>query len=200
MTLAIRRRLGRLAAGAAGLIVGAVIGAIVSLTIQSGSIEPWREAGPSAPATVEPRGSQHRPDDGRVPAADASPPAASTFLAWTPGGLPREFDARLRRLRVVHRHVVVASDVVWMTRSTSSDGGIVDQPKSPFAIPLEATAVDPASFAPFLPQADRSRVEAALAAGEGILGASSADLRDLGPGGTIEIGDHSVRIAHVLPD
>jgi hypothetical protein len=201
VTLAIRRRLGRLAAGAVGLIVGAVIGAVVSLTIQSGSIEPWRESDrTSTSATVEPRGPHHRPDDGRVPAADASPPAASTFLAWTPGGLPREFDARLRRLRVVHRHVVVASDVVWMTRSTSSDGGIVDQPKSPFAIPLEAIAVDPASFAPFLPQAERSRVEAALAAGEGILGASSADLRDLGPGGTIEIGDHSVRIAHVLPD
>jgi hypothetical protein len=124
----------------------------------------------------------------------------TTFLAWTPGGLPSGFEARVRRLPSIRHVAVVASDVTWMTRSISAEGQVVDQPKPLFAIPLESTSVNPTRFADFLPQADRSDIEAALAAGEGVLGESSAELRRIGPGGTIEFGRTSVRIAAVLPD
>jgi D-alanyl-D-alanine carboxypeptidase len=106
----------------------------------------------------------------------------------------------MRRLRGIRRAVTVASDTTWMTRSVSADGSVVDEPRRPYAIPLETTAVSPSQFSAFLPQVDRASVEAALAGGEGILGQSSAQLRRIGPGATLEFGSRSVRVAAVLPD
>ena len=76
----------------------------------------------------------------------------------------------------------------------------MDHPARPYLIPLDAAAVDTASFAPFLPPADRSTL-AAVENGEGILGSTSASVRGLGPGAVLEFrrGEH-VRIAAVLPD
>lgn len=191
--------LGALAAGTTGLLVGAVL----SLTLQSRGVQPQRleaSSDGSGPAAAL------RPDAGLgqsgrpLPSVRTSSVETTTYLAWTPGGLPTGFEARLRRLPGIRRAVVIASDVTWMTGTLSDDGQVIDRPESPYAIPLEATAVDPGSFAAFLPQADRADIEAALAAGEGVLGESSAELRRLGPGGTLEFGHRSVRIAAVLPD
>ena len=100
----------------------------------------------------------------------------------------------------VGRVTVVAEDNVWMTRSWASDGSVVDRPRGPFMIPIDAAAVRPRSFATFLPPPDRG-VLTALARGEGILGATSAALRGLGPGAVIAFApDRRVRIAGVLPD
>src|SRR5206468_11509545 len=54
-------------------------------------------------------------------------------------------------------------------------------------------------FAPFLPPADRG-VVLALAAGQGVLGESSAKLRGLGPGAVLRFGDVDVTVAAILPD
>jgi hypothetical protein len=67
-------------------------------------------------------------------------------------------------------------------------------------IPIDAAAVTPREFTPFLPPADGD-IGVALADGEGVLGATSAELRGLGPGATMTFDTGAtVRIAAVLPD
>ena len=133
-----------------------------------------------------------------TPLGDAESPA--TFLAWVPGGLPAGFSRAVADLPWIDRSTAVAEDNVWMTRSWSSDGAIVDHPTRPYAIPIDAAAVTPRSFGAFLPPPDRAIV-AALADGQGVLGATSAALRGLGPGAELVFrGGTRVRIVEVLPD
>ncbi|HXF71382.1 MAG TPA: M15 family metallopeptidase, partial [Actinomycetota bacterium] len=122
-----------------------------------------------------------------------------TFLVWSYGGLPEGFGRRLRSEPWVRRSVVVESDNTWLTGSLAADGRIVDDPPGRYAIPLEVAAVDPDDYAWFLPPVDRG-VTRALAAGQGVLGTSSAALRGLGPGAVLEFGDVRVEVAGVLPD
>jgi D-alanyl-D-alanine carboxypeptidase len=178
-------------------VVGLVAGAVLSLTVQSSGAPTRPDGGP--PSTPPPR-VVGAGATGAAAHVDASPVSNTTYLAWSPGGIPPSLGTHLRTLPGIDKEVVVASDISWMTRSTSADGQVVDEPKAPYAIPLEVIAVDPASYAPFLPQADRADVEAALAAGQGVLGQSSAELRQIGPGGTVDFGARSIRIAAVLPD
>jgi len=168
----------------AGLVVGLVLGATMTLAVQSNG-EQLRELGGGDPSSATPLG-------------DAESPA--TFLAWVPGGLPAGFSRAVADLPWIDRSTAVAEDNVWMTRSWSSDGAIVDHPTRPYAIPIDAAAVTPRSFGAFLPPPDRAIV-AALADGQGVLGATSAALRGLGPGAELVFrGGTRVRIVEVLPD
>ena len=129
----------------------------------------------------------------------SGPAAPSTFLVWVPRGLPAGFAGAVGTMDKVAATTVVAEDDVWLRRSWSAAGELVDDPPPTYRIPIDAAAVDPATFAAFVPAADRARI-AALAQGEAILGATSAGLRGLGPGAVIAIGDRRIRIAAVLPD
>ena len=166
----------------AGAISGVVLGAVLTLGIQA-----WTLPGPPGTRT-------------RTPLPLTRPSAPETFLAWVPRGLPEGFAERVQRQPTIGRMTVVAEDNVWLARSWSAAGELVDHPARPFRIPLDAAAVDTASFAPFLPPADRSTL-AAVENGEGILGSTSASVRGLGPGAILEFGGgEHVRIAAVLPD
>ena len=166
----------------AGAISGVVLGAVLTLGIQA-----WTLPTPPLPRTQSP-----------LPLT--RPSAPETFLAWVPRGLPDGFAARVHRLPMIGRMTVVAEDNVWLARSWSAAGELVDHPARPYAIPLDAAGVDPRSFAPFLPPADRSTL-GAIENGEGILGSTSASVRGLGPGAMLDFGEgHRVRIAAVLPD
>ena len=165
-----------------GAVVGVLVGAIVTLAIQARSL-------PASPGTRA-----------RALVPITRPSAPETFLAWVPRGLPDGFAERVRRLPVVERITVVAEDNVWLTRSWTAGGELVDHPERPFRIPLDVAAVHPASFATFLPPADRTTL-GAVENGEGILGSTSASVRGLGPGAILELGHGSrIRIAAVLPD
>jgi hypothetical protein len=165
-----------------GALAGVVLGAILTLAIQAWTL-------PTPPGT--------RP---RAPLPLIRPAAPETFLAWVPRGLPDGFADRVRRLPVIGRMTVVAEDNVWLARSWSAAGELVDHPTRPYLIPLDAAAVDLPSFAPFLPPADRSTL-AAVENGEGILGSTAASVRGLGPGAILDFGRGArVRIAAVLPD
>ena len=118
---------------------------------------------------------------------------------WVPRGLPAGFAGAVGTMDKVAATTVVAEDDVWLRRSWSAAGELVDDPPPTYRIPIDAAAVDPATFATFVPAADRARI-AALAQGEAILGATSAGLRGLGPGAVVAIGDRRIRIAAVLPD
>lgn len=166
---------------AASLVVGLLVGAGVTLAIAPASFPP---------APVADRGLP------RVPTAPAAP---TTFLAWTPGGLPAGFRHTLAELPGIRRAVVVRSDVVWLTRSYSTNGEVVDRPPAGYAIPLEVASVKPSEYARFVPPADRGTL-ALLSEGGGILGASSARLRGLGPGAVLELGAVRVPVLAVWPD
>ena len=148
-----------------------------------------------------PRG-EEQPADAAVPAPDATaeprPPRA--YLAWTPGGLPLDFRARIRTIRELEAAVVFAGDTLWLTGSLDASGHVVDDLRPPFAVPIDAFAVQPGEVAPFLPAEVRREVGDALAHGRAVLGARSAALRRLGAGGTLEFGRREVRVGAVVPD
>ena len=166
----------------AGGLTGVALGIVLTLAIQARSL-------PSAP--VAPRG----------PSLLLTRPASpETFLAWVPRGLPDGFSARVALQPEIGRLTVVAEDNVWLVRSWSAAGELVDRPVRPYRIPLDVAAVDPVTFAPFLPPADQATL-AAIEDGEGILGSTSASVRRLGPGAVLELGrGRRIRIAAVLPD
>ncbi|HEX5950103.1 MAG TPA: M15 family metallopeptidase, partial [Actinomycetota bacterium] len=172
----------RVLAIVAGAIVGLVVGAGVTLALQAGRPESRAPELPGIPAP---------------PATRAAEPG--TFLAWTPGGLPRGFRTDVRTLPGIDRVVVVKSDVVWMTGSLSDGGEVVDDPTHGYAIPLEVAAVDPSEFEPFVPLSQQGAI-ADLEHGFGILGESSARLRRLGPGAVLEFGELRVQVAAIWPD
>jgi hypothetical protein len=167
---------------AAALLVGAMVGGVITLAAQDQGTHPHLLLSSDRTGATF-----HRT-------------APDAFLAWVQGRLPPGFAPETRHLPGVGRVATVAENNVWLMRSWSPDGAIVDRPPRPFAIPLDAAAVDPTSFAPFLPPADRA-LAAALDRGEGILGASSAELRGLGIGAVMRfVGGVDVTIAGVLPD
>jgi hypothetical protein len=142
-----------------------------------------------------------------TPSASGSPgpepqrgPYIDAYLVWVPGGLPPGFGGRLGALSIVDRVTVVAADNVWMTSSNDGAGNVVDQPPQPYMIPLDAAAIDPLPYSRFLPPEARPIV-AHLQDGQAILGQTSARLRNLGPGGVIQLqGGSSVTVIGVLPD
>jgi hypothetical protein len=122
-----------------------------------------------------------------------------TLLAWTPGGLPDGLGKAVAKLQKVDHVVSVISGTAWLTGSTDAAGNMVDRPPAGLMIPLEVAGADPRAYAPFLAPADRAFLPA-LAAGQAILGSTSARLRHLGPGATLVFGPHSIRVAGVVPD
>lgn len=167
-----------------GAVAGIVVGAVLTLALQAWTAPTLTPVAPTRAPTL-PR---------------TRPAAPETFLAWVPRGLPDRFAAKVGRLPDVGRITVVAEDNVWLTRSWTAAGELVDHPARPYRLPIDAAAVDPGSFAPFLPPADRATL-AAVRNGQGILGSTSASLRGLGPGATVEFGaGRRIRIAAVLPD
>lgn len=183
-------RLGRVLRTVTAAVVGFVLGAVLTLSVQS----PGRTVGggSSDPPTPTPS-----PTAGGTPDVHPEPPG--TYLAWTPGGLPAGFRQSLRTLPGLDRSVVVVSGTGWMTRSFDADGTQVDARQRGLAIPVEVAGVDPDEYAPFLPPADR-RLVVTLRRGDGVLGSSSAELRGLGEGSVMEFGEQTVRVEAVLPD
>lgn len=151
-------------------------------------------------------------DGGSYPGSDSGPfapleaPEPSTpdlppyYLAWTPGGLPTDFRARVRTVPGLRATVVFAGDTRWLTRSIDAGGAVIDRPEPPLALPIDAFAVNPIEIAPFLPRGVRGEVVEALERGQGVLGTRSAVVRRLGVGGVLEFGDRSVRVGAVVPE
>jgi D-alanyl-D-alanine carboxypeptidase-like protein len=158
--------------------------------------------GRGATGTTSASGSSHPslaaspPARGLAPASDPVP----AWLAWIPGGFPDGFRAQIAHAADLGTTVVVAGDTLWMTVSHDGSGAIVDRPPPPYKIPLDAFAVDPQGYAPFLPPGDRDRIVSALREGKAVLGQRSAERRGLGPGGSISFGATTVTIGAVAPD
>jgi hypothetical protein len=122
-----------------------------------------------------------------APATSAQAPTqpVPAWLAWMSGGFPATFPNQVTSADGLTQTVVVAGDTRWMTASHDASGTLVDRSTPPYAIPIDAFAVDPAGYAPFLPDGQRDAIVTALTKGEAVLGQTSSELRRLGPRGSI---------------
>ena len=123
------------------------------------------------------------------------------YLAWVPGGFedPR-FREKAERLDALDEAVVVAGDTLWLGRTEDADGRVVQDPPEPYEFPIDAFAVQPSDYAPFVGPSVRSEIVRALQQGRAVLGTRSARLRKLGVGGVLKFRDrHGARRA-VVPD
>lgn len=131
-----------------------------------------------------------------VPATAEEP---AVLLVWTAGGLPAGFAAEVAALDGVERSTLVRGDETAMLSSHDGAGAVVDAVEPGWHLPLDTLAVDPATFAPFLP-ADAAAAVRSLEPGEALLTATSAALRRLDVGSTIELAGGAVVVAGVIDD
>jgi hypothetical protein len=122
------------------------------------------------------------------------------LLAWAQGGLPRPSVEAALAVPGVGTVAVVRDGRVDLVASADASGVAVDRLEDGWRIPLDAIAVDPIDYAAVVPAADRAAV-AVLGPGQAILGETSATLRRLGPGSTLELADgSSLTVTAVVPD
>ncbi len=135
-----------------------------------------------------------------VEAAPAPEPRERVLLAWTSGGLPPELPAQVDALGAVRRSTVVDGDTVNLVGSAGADGQPIDTVTDARSIPLDALAIDPATYAPFFDKAAQAEFRA-LQPGEVLLGATSSLLRRSGPGAVLQLDNGaSVTVAGVVDD
>jgi hypothetical protein len=192
-----RRIAGWLRLGGVALL-GLAVGAGATLALQ-------RSPGPPAPApatagqTVRPaaapgpggtEGGSSRVDRGVRGAEGGGPPVDRevdrVLLVWTPGRLPAGLAARVGRVRGVRAVTSVKGGLLGLAASADADGRPVDRPRAGTTIPLEAIGFDPATYPALLPASARASFRR-LRPGEVLLGATSARLRRLGPGGRLRL-------------
>lgn len=186
------RRAGALLTIAGAAVAGIVVGATVMAGVQDvGS----RTSPTSAPGTLPSSAAASAPTT--VPAAD---PAPLVLLAWTPTGLDPGLAAVASADPAVTATSVVRGGTIDLVGSRDGSGAAIDDPAPGWAIPLDAVAVDPAAHAGFVSVADRAAI-VGLGDGEALLGATSARLRRLGPGGIVDLaGGESVTVTGVVSD
>jgi hypothetical protein len=170
---------------AAGLRLG--VAAVLGLALGAGAAlglqrpPPRSGAEPAAPTATPPAGGV-----ATLPTRAATVPADRVLLAWTPRRLPAGLAGQLRRAPGVRAVTVVKGGRLELAGSTDADGRAVDRPPKGMTIPLEAIAFDPATYTGFLPASARAAFRR-LAPSEALLGATSARLRHLGPGGRLRL-------------
>lgn len=131
-------------------------------------------------------------DANRVPidtVSDEFPVVAdgeAALLVWTSGGLPNQLAGTVAALDGVQTVAEVRGD----QQQLGVSGGWVS---------LDVLAVDPVAYAPFVPEPGRATVDG-LDSSEAILGETSARLRGLDVGDSIELGGRSLRIIGILDD
>jgi len=151
---------------------------------------------PSTPGAMSPPApSDPSPDHPEL--SEEMPPA---WLAWIAGSLPEGLAAAARDEPALGTTVVVAGDTRWMIESRHAEGDVVDRPDPPYRIPIDAFAVSPHAYAPFVPEAWGGAVTHALRTGRAVLGESSASSRRTGTGGVLVFDGAAVRVGPVVPD
>lgn len=172
-------------AAAVALVVGVLVGATATLAVGgdgTGAVRPEPEVVELAPVPTVPV------------------PTEGVLLAWVPGGLPTPFVDALQAEPAFSAVTIVLGDTVQLARSTDASGAVVDAPPDGRTIPLDAIAVECATWSRLAPIGDAAAV-CELAADEALLGSTSAELRRLGAGGTITLaGGRTLRVAGVVDD
>jgi hypothetical protein len=136
----------------------------------------------------------------RAQAAPVPEPADHVLLVWTPRRLPDGFAARVASAPGVLHATVVRGGLLDLEGSRDAEGHTVDAPPPGFSIPLDAMAFDRATFSQFAAATVRPAFDR-LAPDQVLLGATSARLRRLGVGATMDLaGGRRVSVAGVVDD
>jgi hypothetical protein len=176
----------RLVAIVTGGIVGVVVGASAMLVSQG--------PGPGLTPISAP------PDEQPVASAPLPETTSNVLSAWTATTLDPALAYAAGGIDGVDTVSVVRGGLADMVVSRDAEGSVVDQPDPGWFVPLDTIAVDPAVHAELAPLADRGAV-AALADGQALLGRSSAQVRRLVPGDTVELdGRHVLTVAGIVDD
>ena len=175
------RRAGRVVWPAVAVVVGLAVGGGTMLAVQRAPDPPGSRAGPGSSAAPSPTVTGVATPTGPAAAADR------VLLVWTPGRLPEGLAGRVGRVPGVRAVTVVRGGLLGLAGSVDADGRPVDRPRPGTTIPLEAIGFDPATYPGLLPASARTAF-AELRPGEALLGATSARLRRLGPGGRLRLG------------
>lgn len=168
--------IGRLLLHVGALTGGIVIGAALVLATTPA---PAVESGP--PPSARPT-----PNPIEAKAAPLPTPTAGILLAWTPERVPGELPDAAAAIEGVVAITTVHAGPAELIGSTDPAGEAVDDLAPGWVIPIDAIAVDPASFSEFATTADRRLVER-LRPGQVLLGTTSASLRQVEVGGTLEL-------------
>jgi hypothetical protein len=171
----------RLAGTVAAVVAGAVAGAVLMLSVPLPGVPTEPGPRPTSPPPVV---------VGKAP--------VRTLLAWSPSGLSPGYPEAVRSLPSVRRAVEVYSGFAWLTGWRDS-GGPHRRPPPGLAVPVEVAAVDVARYRAFLPPSDRSAL-AGLAGGGALLGRTGAELRRVGPGGTLTFGGTTLQVRGIIED
>ena len=183
----------RLRVGAA-IVAGLLAGAGTMFVVQGGS--DLRESEPhGAASTVAPS-----PTTPRAPST-TTPPEPDVLLAWTAGGLPSGFATAVDALPSTARVTRVLGDPIDLAGAADGNGSPVGPvPPDGLVIPVDALAVDPATYPAFVPRADRATFRE-LGPGEAVLGETSARLRGVDAGDRIMVaGGPTLVVTAVVPD
>lgn len=131
--------------------------------------------------------------------ATVATPTTGLLLVWVPGGLHAEL-VRALAAAPFDAVSVVAGDTVQLASSADEMGRVVDAPGDGRTIPIDAIAVDCASWSSLAPTLDAAAV-CELGPDEALLGETSAALRRLGPGSTMTLaGGRVLHVAGVVAD
>ncbi len=125
--------------------------------------------------------------------------APEVLLVWTSGGLPLGLADQVRSLDGVELVAVVHGDETALVASADAAGRPVDALEPGWRIPLDTIAVDPVTFAEFVPRAAATAV-GALGPGDALLTETSAELRGLEAGATLRLDGGTVTVAGVIDD
>ena len=117
-----------LIAGMAAFL-GVFVSGSVLIALVRHADEADEPASPSASTSATPTSPEPEPG-----------PVVDAYLAWVPDGLPPGYGATIAHLPTVGKIAVVASDTIWMTSSSDAEGNLVDEPPSPYMIPIDAAA------------------------------------------------------------
>lgn len=141
-----------------------------------------------------------------APAPSTTPPVSpvvsadgTTLLVWTSGGLPPGFATDVQAIPQVTASTVVLGDMIRLLATDAADGSPVDRVADGWALPIDAFAVDPSSYAAFAPSPD-VEVLGSLAPGGAVLTRSSAILRRLDVGGVLRFAGGDVTVTGVVAD
>jgi hypothetical protein len=181
----------RRAALASAALAGIVVGVVASMALTD----------PGAPRLASGAEEIHVLTTTTTATTTVPPPekGPAVLLVWTSGGLPPGFADEVRAIEGVEGVTLVRGDETGMTASAAVDGQPVDVTVPGWHIPLDTLAVDPVSFAAFL-SGDAAEAVLALRSGQALLTETSARLRRLGRGATIQIADAQLAVAGIIDD
>ena len=172
----VNRRLRPAVAAALGLVVGAG----TALALQRPPDPPPPLSAQVAPAVPSPTAAGAPTPTRPVASADR------VLLVWTPGRLPEGLAGRVGRVRGVRAVTVVRGGLLGLAGSVDADGRPVDRPRPATPTPCGAVGSHPSPSRPRRP-ARPSPPSPGRGPGDALLGATSARLRRLGPGGRLRL-------------